>query len=162
MRGKLGMASDLILDKAYRAQVIEDIESDENVKRKEESLKRFEIYHDRLEEYIYNILRRDLSNDTVDDMRVISSINLCRRIVDEQSSIYSKRPDRMIHNSDEKTDKLFGNIYSLSRVNTAMKKANVAFNLQDQCLSVYETGISILNFYDVSPTYFTCSNFTRC
>ena len=127
------MAASQILNKEYRAQVIKDIEGDENLKRKEESLKRFEIYNDRLEKYVYDVLKRDLSTETLSQMRVISSINLCKRIIDEQSSVYTKQPNRMMHDSDEKTDELFGNIYSLGRVNTAMKKANVALNLQDQC-----------------------------
>lgn len=127
------MAVEQILSKAYRAHVIEEIESDENVRRKQESLKRFEIYNDRLEEYVYNVLQRDLSAETLKDMRVISSINLCRRITDEQSSIYNKKPSRILTDSDPRTGELFNNIYSLGRFNTAMKKANVAFNLQDQC-----------------------------
>lgn len=154
------MALHQILDQAYRAHIIKEIESDENIRRKQESLKRYEIYNDRLEEYVYNVLQRDLSAETLDQMRVISSINLCKRITDEQSSIYTKRPNRMIHNSDERTDELFGNIYSMGRVNTAMKKANVAFNLQQQCaLQVIPKGgrlkIKVLqpHHYDVLPNH---------
>ncbi len=152
------MPANQILDKNYRKSVISEIESDENVRRKQESLKRFEIYNDRLEEYVYDILQNDLSQETLSNMRVISSINLCRRIIDEQSSIYTKRPDRMINNSDEKTDELIDNIYSLGRFNTALKKANVAFNLQDQCaLQVIPKGgkfkLKVLqpHHYDVVP-----------
>ena len=152
------MASNQILSKGYRSQIIKEIESDENLKRKQESLKRYEVYNDRLEEYIYSILRKELSAETVDDMRVISSINLCKRIINEQSSIYNRKPERMIHNSDDKTEELFNNIYTLGRFNTSLKRANVAFNLQDQCaLQVIPKGgrlkLKVLqpHHYDVIP-----------
>lgn len=152
------MGAGLILDHEYRKHVIEQIESDENYKRKQESLKRYEIYRGRLEPYVYNVLQRNLSSETLDQMRVISSINVTKRIVDEESSIYMKRPDRMVHNSDDKTDELVGNIYSICRVNTALKKANAMLNLQEQCcLQVVPKGgklkVKVLqpHHYDVIP-----------
>jgi len=126
------MPANNILDQNYRLQVIQDIEGDDNRRRKEESLKRWEIFNDRMEEYVYNILRKELSAETVNSMRVISSINLCNRIINEQSSIYNKRPKRQLLESDEKTDELISNIYKAGRFNTALKQANIAFNLQDQ------------------------------
>lgn len=129
------MAADQILDPNYRALIIQDIEGDENRRRKQESLKRWEIYKDRLEPYLYSILQNQMGVETTQDlkMRVISSINLCRRIIDEQSSIYNKRPVRALADSDEKTDELFAEVYNIGRFNTSFKQANILFNLMDQC-----------------------------
>lgn len=122
-----------ILNQEYRYHVIQEIEGDENWKRKQESLKRYEIYKERLEEYVYNVLQRDLSQETLDQMRVMSAINLCPRIIDEQSSIYNELPERSFMNSDDKTDELISELYSYSRLNTQLKQSNCMLNLQDQC-----------------------------
>ena len=127
------MSSELILDLEYRHHVIEEIESDENVKRKQESLKRFEIDKDRLEPYVYNILQKDLSHETVEQMRVMSSINLAPRITTEKSSVYKTPPKRTFINSDDKTDELLTNLYHFGKVNKQLKLANRYLNLQDQC-----------------------------
>lgn len=121
-----------ILSQEYRSKIIQQLEGDENRRRKEESLKRWEIYNDRMESYVYEILRRDLSGETLQNMRVLSSVNLCKRIINEQSSIYNKRPKRQLIDSDDKTDELISNVYKAGRFNTGLKQANIGFNLQDQ------------------------------
>ena len=127
------MAVEDIFNIDYRNHVIKQIISDENTKRKQESLKRFEIYNDRLEEYVYNVLQRNLSQETLDEMRVMSAINLVPRIINEQSSIYTHMPERQFFNTDERVDELMKNLYKFGRVNHQLKMSNRYLNLQDQC-----------------------------
>jgi hypothetical protein len=129
------MGAEFILDQGYRKHIIGEIESEENIKRKQESLRRYEIYNERLEEYLFNILQNDRSADTIAEMSnsVMSSINLCKRIIQEESSIYTKKPERRFGDTEESVEALIMDIYKHGRFNLKFKMANQYFNLQDQC-----------------------------
>ena len=122
-----------ILDIEYRKKIIQEINSDENIARKQESLKRYEIYHDRKEPYLINKLARMYDASTVKEMRILSSINLTKVITDNQSEIYVNDPLRsFMYASDDDIERL-PLIYSDMKVDTSLTKANVYYNLMNQC-----------------------------
>ena len=114
--------------------LIDEIESNENKARKAEHLKRNRVYNDYQRDYVLEMLTREFSKATVSDMRTVTSINLCRRIIDEMASIYKRKPERSfgfdnessIHESIEK-------IYQDAKIDTHLKRANQKFKLHHQC-----------------------------
>jgi hypothetical protein len=125
-----------ILDPGVRKTIIEEILGEENQKRKEESLKRFEIYRERQRIFLERALLKEFSKETVDEFRKVTSVNLAKRIVDELASIYSSEPIRtfqtktgdLSENENEQVD----NLYKFSNMNVKLKRANRWFELFDQ------------------------------
>ena len=64
---------------SVRRQIIEDIGSTENIDRKSDQQKRYDVYYGRQDIYILERLRREFSEKTVQEMRKILSINLAKR-----------------------------------------------------------------------------------
>ena len=124
-----------ILDLGYRKKIIDETQSEENKRRKEESLRRWDIYQGQQRQYILRALINEFSQDTVADMRTFTSINLTKRITDEQAAIYKIPPERTFQ---KKGGPLAGNellqvtnLYELGKYNVQLKKANKAFKLND-------------------------------
>ena len=127
-----------LTDAAVRIQVLKDIKSEENYNRKRDQQKRFDVYNDKQDVYILERLRREFSEKTVQEMRKILSINLSKRIIDEKSAVYARYPERIFSTKSgaeltEDQQAQLMNLYKCNRVNIAMKRANVFYNLHDQC-----------------------------
>jgi len=127
-----------VLDFNYRTQVLNDIDGNENKLRKNESLRRWEIYQKRQAPYIGERLRKEFSKRTVDEMRTITSINLTRRIIDCKASLYKEAPERVFSRTSGKalSDnelKQITSLYDFGRRDVTMKQANKKYKLQEQC-----------------------------
>jgi hypothetical protein len=127
-----------LLDKGVRAQVLSDINQEDNHNRKRDQQKRYDVYHGRQDVYILERLRKEFSQKTVDEMRKILSINLAKRIIDEKSSVYTREPERTFYTksgadlTDAQTEQLEA-LYRFNNVDTALALTNVAKNRHDQC-----------------------------
>jgi len=121
-----------LLNAVVRKQVIDDINSNENIKRKEESLSDYEIYNGRIYDYVYNELVSQLSQTTADQVPIVSNINLAERITNNEATIYSNDPDRTFVDANDADAKAFGFIYSERQLNSKMQKANKYFKLRKQ------------------------------
>jgi len=121
-----------INNKADRHQIIKEITAYENRSRREEHFKRLEVYNERQAQYIIEELQKEFSAKTVSEMRVITSINLTRRIVDELASIYKKAPTRSYSDLNDAQADLVATCYSDFEVNQGMKRANKLFKLHRQ------------------------------
>lgn len=126
-----------LLDKGFRNQYIKEIKGEENVKRKEEALKRFEIYRERQGRFVREALEKEFSTGTVEEMRHITSISMARRIVNELASIYREDPERTYGTdsgaelSEQQTAQL-ENLYHFAKTNQKFKTANQFYELFDQ------------------------------
>lgn len=121
-----------ILDENDRIELIKEINSVENKQRKAISLKQYEIFNDRLYQYVIEDLRKHFSEDTVNEMPIVSFINFPRRIVKNLSSVYKKEPVRNFFNVNENQSAALNKIYSSIEVDEKLKRANEFYNLQDQ------------------------------
>lgn len=126
-----------VLLASVRKQILDEINSPENKARKNESVKRFDIYKKRQAQYIKEQLIREYSQRTVSDMRVISSINLGPRIIDKMASLYSDEPKRMFTRSSgqqlsENETRQINELYKAMGIDEIMKKSNRYFKLQQQ------------------------------
>lgn len=146
-----------------RKQILEDIAGDENRRRKNESIRRYDIYKKRQVQYIKERLIQEYSLDTVSRMRVISSINLAPRIVDKQASLYCHAPERTFATksgaklTEPQQDQVKA-LYSEDSFDEQAKKSNKFFKLQNQCClqiiprdGIIQTRVLQPHQYDVIP-----------
>lgn len=122
--------------------IINEIDSDENKRRKAEHAKRHDVYNDHQRPHVLTQLLNEFSHKTVSEMRTCTSINLSRRMVDESASIYKRPPVRDIEiesqaGAESEADLEMKNsilgLYDDFRVNVALKRANQKYKLHDQC-----------------------------
>lgn len=123
-------------------EIIQEIESDENKRRKAEHTKRHDVYNDHQRPHVLTQLLNEFSHKTVSEMRTCTSINLSRRMVDESASIYKRPPQRDIElesqagaetEADQALKDAILGLYEDFRVNVALKRANQKYKLHDQC-----------------------------
>jgi hypothetical protein len=122
-----------ILNPSVRKAIIEEINSDDNKRRKAEHQKRQHVFNDHLRPYVLKMLTNEFSEQTVSEMRTCTSINLCKRIITEMASIYKREPERIIEGATEQQEEGIEEIYEYGRVNLQLKKANQKYKLHDQC-----------------------------
>jgi hypothetical protein len=121
------------LSKFDRLKIIEDIKAEENRARKRKSFKEFECYTDNLKKYVDEAIVKQFSAKTKSMMPVVASINLVKRIVDQESSVYMEPPNRTFVGSiDEQTEQQLEALYEEISFDTKALKAERIFNLQKQ------------------------------
>lgn len=145
-----------------RKKIIEELQSAENKRRKEEHLKRFEIYKERQLAFVNQMLLQSFSPQTVQDMRKISSVNLAKRIIDQLAACYQTTPERTFHISGQDISEIQEaqcfNLYEYANANVKFKKANKWYELHQQCAiqTIPRNGVIDLRVlaphqYDVVP-----------
>ena len=122
-----------LMQKDSRIRIISEIKGPENQGRKALSLRQYEIFQDRQNQYVIEYLREQFSAQSVRQMPVISSINIARRVVKQEASLYRTSPKRTFHGmaSDDQADML-QSIYSESGWNDKFLSSNEYFKLQQQ------------------------------
>jgi len=121
-----------LMNQADRLNLIREIDSPENKDRKALSLRQYEIFNDRQHQYVLEYLREQFSEKTVKEMPVISSINLARRIVKQEASLYRTAPKRMFYDMPEDLAVQLDTLYSDFGWNDKFQKGNEYFKLQQQ------------------------------
>jgi len=148
---------DLALE-GERKRIISEIEAEGNKERKDEALRRFEVFNDRQDKYILAKLKEEF-RENADDMRKVLSINISKRIIKEQASIYQREPDRHFGDASEKELIQLENLYRYACIDQKMSEANEYFKLyNDQVLmsviprgGIVEVRPMIPYNYDVIP-----------
>ena len=79
---------------AILKKIAQEIKSFENIERKQLSLKQFEVYMDRMLPFVKQHLQAFYGADDINSLPVISAINLCKRIVNQEAKIYMQCPKR--------------------------------------------------------------------
>jgi hypothetical protein len=120
------------LDELVRRKIVDDIKSVENKERKRKSFKEFECYTDNLKKYVNEELTKQYSEKTKAMMPVVSSINLVKRIVNQQSTIYMEPPKREFTEVSEEAKQVLEKIYKDFAFDSKCLKLERIFNLQKQ------------------------------
>lgn len=146
------------LDQSFRKSIIDEINLEENKQRKAESLKQYEIFNDRMHKYVVDYLRQQFSAKTVKEMPIISSINLPKRIVTQEASIYRSKPERNFTTENQKEIEQLNVIYDEMAFDAKMLKCNQVYKLQNQaCLMIIPKNGKLIartlyaHQYDVIP-----------
>lgn len=128
------------LDPRLRTQIIEEIGTDENKRRKNISVSEFEIYQDDLMKYVKSYLRGLYSDETLKEMPIIASVNLAKRTINQEASIYKTPPKRTFVGLTDEQVRVVTQVYQDLQLDKKMLKSNQYFKLQKQ------THIQILPF----------------
>lgn len=120
------------LNELVTKKLADEIGGAENVERKNISLKQFEVYMDRMLPYVKYYLEQFYNEEDIKSVPVISSINLARRITNQEASIYNCPPERTFIGVSEDQAKVLKQIYADMEVDAMMKKSNVYYKLQSQ------------------------------
>lgn len=115
-----------------RRKLIKRINSSENKARKAESLKQVEIFNDRIYQAVFERIASKFSNQTASETPIVSSINLARRIVKQEASIYNETPERTFSEVSDTQEDALNKIYVDMNADWKMAKSNESFKLQAQ------------------------------
>lgn len=116
----------------HRRELVNMTEHSSEKGRRYDSFKQWEIFQDRIKDFVVNELKEQFDNQSVNEIPVISSVNLSKRIVNQEAVIYKEQPKRTFQNTSEEVSAKLQNIYRLMRVNKKMASANRGYKLQDQ------------------------------
>lgn len=95
------------------------------------SIKENKIYKGKLKHYVREYLIDQLGEDTVKKMPVVYSVNMCKRIIDKEASIYRNEPDRKFSGSDDQ-NKAIHEIYGALKTKQKLTRANRIFKNSGQ------------------------------
>lgn len=116
----------------YRKQILGDISSWENRERKREAFKQFEVYHDRSRQYVIDYLKSQFSKETVETMPMVDTVNLSKRIVEKQATLYNETPEREFTGMSFEQVGEIQEFYSKNGIDAKLNQANCYFKLQEQ------------------------------
>jgi hypothetical protein len=121
-----------VLDLGFRRKVIEEIKSPENSHRKYESLKRYEIYKDRVKRYVVDaLIKEGLKPETVEQMaNRCSNISICRKVVNKLARTYSGGVSRETSSNMESTQTQIDELSRLLCFDEKMRKGDRYRELQ--------------------------------
>lgn len=121
-----------LMNPNLRAQIIEESKTTENTERKKMSFEQYEIFRDRILQPVKRYLEGFYSKATIDNTPIVASVNLARRIVMKEASLYSKEPERKFYNVTPEQEELLKRVYDDLKIDTIMQRLNQNFKLQDQ------------------------------
>lgn len=125
---------DQILDAKFRKQVIDEITAPENIERKREYLKRYEIYKDKTKKWVKKaLLDEGLEPETVVQMvNRGSNVSICRKVVNKLARTYSGGVERQAE-----VDEVSNQIHEYARLlsfDEKMRKGDRYRELHKNCL----------------------------
>lgn len=123
-----------LTSKEVRVQLVKEIKSDENQSRKREAFIQYDVFKDNQHRYVIEYLKSQFSDNTVKEMPVVSSINLSKRIVTQEASVYKTEPGRTFEGLTEQQSSQVEQMYTDSSVNSKLLKSNQLLKLQGQTL----------------------------
>jgi len=113
-------------------QIIKEIEGLSNRKRKSVSFAESEIYNDNIYPYVSRYLQNFYDKDTLNEVSIYSSINLAKRIVDQEASLYRTAPTRSFSGLSDDQVATIKQVYNDLKIDHVMLRSNRAFKLQGQ------------------------------
>lgn len=100
-------SEDEILDIGVRKTIIEEIEGTENIERKAEAFRRWQVYKDHTSAFVIEMLLHQFDRDTVREMSYsITNISIVRKIINKLSRVYSNGVQRTITDNEEATNNI--------------------------------------------------------
>lgn len=118
-----------------RKELIEYCNSDYIKELKNESIKEFEVYKNKLKDHVYKTLTAVRSQKNVDKMLLIDDIGVCKRTINQKASIYQNTPTREFKNLNDAQKEAIERAYNDMKANSKGKFANRYFKLQKQTLT---------------------------
>jgi hypothetical protein len=118
----------------FYSMFMSQLEHRENVDRKKIGYRDTDIYRDNMHRYVLDWLkeRAHLTDETIEEIPVVSSINLTKRVVDQEASIYKNQPARKWSELNEQQIKSVERMYKDFWIDYKLKSCNQNYKLQRQ------------------------------
>ena len=149
---------DVLLNKDFRKEALEEIEGAENKARKYESFKQYEIYNDNIAPFVKRSLATQMSECSANSTPLVSCVNLAKTIVNYQATVYSREPERHFTDTSERNIEAIKSVYEDIDFDSKMQKSNKYFKLQKQCciqlipsMGKIQARVLLGHHYDVIP-----------
>lgn len=143
-----------ILDGEVRKKILDDIFSEENKRRKVDSFKRMDIYKKNQRKYILERILKDLTAQTVANMRLFTSINFTKKIIDAKASVYKTPPKRNLTDASPRETQQIENLYKFAKADMKLKKSNRVYKLEDQGTIQVIPKNGVINLRPLAPHHF--------
>jgi len=112
-----------ILKPDFRAQVLKEVNSQENWSRKREAKRRYDILRDYTSKYVLRALEQETTNDVLKEIsNRVSNISIARKIIDKKAMVYKHGATRTTE--DEADQEKLDQLLDLINFNSGMKKMN--------------------------------------
>lgn len=131
---------DDILSLDVRKKIIEEINSTENIRRKEKFFKFYQCYKDNTKEYVLRQLRNQFDADTVNEMSyAITNLGFARKIVDKLARVYNYGVTRegYLENDETPNEELTKQLQEITKkldINRMFKKTNRWLKRDKNCV----------------------------
>jgi hypothetical protein len=119
-----------------RKRLINNINSENNKARKQDSLRSSEIAGGRLHQYVKEKLLGELEKSSVKEMPIISSINIQKAVTDKKATIYKRKPERMFTETTPEQEMTLLKIYRDMKLDEKLNTANKNYIYQDQTIGM--------------------------
>ena len=119
-------------DRAYRVHIIREILGQENRDRKDRSVREVDVYRGKIAGYVRSDLIHQYGKESASEIPLISSVNVARRVVDNDSKLYSHTVKREFKNVSDSQVEALNNIYSDMKLDNQLLRSSRYFNLQQQ------------------------------
>lgn len=115
-----------------RKKLLEELSSRENKDRKSESFSQYEVFNGRIGPYVKSYMKKFYSSKEVEKIPIISSINLCKRIIAQEASLYKNAPDRKFVGMSDDQIEVVQKVYNDMMFDAKMIRVNQFYKLQNQ------------------------------
>jgi hypothetical protein len=115
-----------------RKLVLKQIKSDGNKARKALSKKMTDVFEDRQAPYVKAEIGAKLSEKTVAEMTIVNSLNIAKRVVSSEASLYDSSPLREFKDLSGDQAQALRDIYSEHGYNARFGYANELYKLKQQ------------------------------
>lgn len=111
-----------LLNVEFRKKVIDEIEGNENRKRKDEMKKRYDIYKDETKKYVIESMVKESTDSNIEEeiKNRASNISFGRKIIDKKAMVYKDSVQRTASKNQKQIDE----IINFVNLNSKMKKTN--------------------------------------
>lgn len=96
---------DELLDAGVRKKIIQAINGQENLRRKDQAYKAYQCYKDQTSRYVREQLIRQFDEDTVNESQyAVSNVSFLRKVVDKLARVYKYGVDRELWEDDKQLE----------------------------------------------------------
>lgn len=114
-------------------EVFEELNTHEERTRKQLAYRQLDIYSGNQDKYIYAKIAQMYGKEACDHIQSITGVELAKRIVNAEASLYKHAPERYYSNASEKELEQIAFYYEQMLSDEKLKTANRYFRLGNQC-----------------------------
>lgn len=115
-----------LLNIEFRKRVLDEIEGDENIKRKNQMKKRYEVFKDNTKQYVLEMMKDESQDKEIvkEIIHRMANVSFCKKVISKKAMVYKDGVKRELTEPDKDEQEKVDEIYDYVNINTTMKKTN--------------------------------------